>query len=114
MFEEGLIEPILENEIRTPCHLYSGEEAIAVGLCTALSRDDYVFGNHRSHGHFLAKVGSMKQMPAEIGPPINSRKDAQNTQNGTLYRGRSVKPDSILATEADTMNKVIYCVGTLE
>jgi len=66
MFEEGLIEPILQNEIRTPCHLYSGEEGIAVGLCSALSRDDYIFGNHRSHGHFLAKGGSMKEMVAEI------------------------------------------------
>jgi len=56
MFEEDLVEPILQNEIRTPCHLYSGEEGVAVGLCAALSRDDYIFGNHRSHGHFLAKA----------------------------------------------------------
>ena len=47
--EESLVEPILKGEICTPCHLYSGEEGIAVGLCTALSKDDYVFGNHRSH-----------------------------------------------------------------
>ncbi|MDT8272267.1 MAG: thiamine pyrophosphate-dependent dehydrogenase E1 component subunit alpha [Desulfomonilia bacterium] len=66
MFEESLVEPILNGEIRTPCHLYSGQEAVAVGLCSALSRGDYVFGNHRSHGHFLAKGGSMKAMAAEI------------------------------------------------
>jgi TPP-dependent pyruvate/acetoin dehydrogenase alpha subunit len=65
-FEEGLIEPILKKEIQTPCHLYSGEEGVAVGLCAALSRDDYIFGNHRSHGHFLAKGGDMKEMVAEI------------------------------------------------
>ncbi|MGA2363185.1 MAG: thiamine pyrophosphate-dependent dehydrogenase E1 component subunit alpha [Candidatus Aminicenantales bacterium] len=64
--EEGLVGPILSGEVRTPCHLYSGEEAIAVGLCSALFRDDYIFGNHRSHGHFLAKGGSMKAMVAEI------------------------------------------------
>jgi TPP-dependent pyruvate/acetoin dehydrogenase alpha subunit len=66
MFEEGLVEPILQNEIRTPCHLYSGEGGIAVGLCAALSRDDYIFGNHRSHGHFLAKGGSMKEILADF------------------------------------------------
>jgi len=64
--EESFVGPILNREVCTPCHLYSGEEAVAVGLCSALSRDDYVFGNHRSHGHFLAKGGSMKKMAAEI------------------------------------------------
>jgi pyruvate dehydrogenase E1 component alpha subunit len=64
--EESFVEPILNREVYTPCHLYSGEEAVATGLCSALSTDDYIFGNHRSHGHFLAKGGSMKEMAAEI------------------------------------------------
>jgi len=64
--EESLVEHILSGEIQTPCHLYSGQEAIAAGLCAALSRSDYIFGNHRSHGHFLAKGGSLKAMVAEI------------------------------------------------
>lgn len=64
--EESLVEPIVNNEIVCPCHLYSGEEAIAAGICASLKNDDYVFGNHRSHGHFLAKGGSMKEMVAEI------------------------------------------------
>ncbi|MEW6668920.1 MAG: thiamine pyrophosphate-dependent dehydrogenase E1 component subunit alpha [Thermodesulfobacteriota bacterium] len=64
--EESLVDPILSGEIRTPCHLYCGQEAVAVGLCRALSESDYVFGNHRSHGHFLAKGGDLKTMVAEI------------------------------------------------
>ena len=64
--EESLVEPILRGDICTPCHLYSGEEAIATGVCAALSKDDYVFGNHRSHGHYLAKGGSLQTMIAEI------------------------------------------------
>ena len=64
--EESLIEPILNGEIKTPCHLYSGEEAIAVGICAALERDDYIFGNHRSHGHYIAKGGDLKKLVAEI------------------------------------------------
>jgi TPP-dependent pyruvate/acetoin dehydrogenase alpha subunit len=64
--EESFVEPILAGEIRTPCHLYSGQEAIAVGICAALTDRDYIFGSHRSHGHFLAKGGSMREMAAEI------------------------------------------------
>ena len=64
--EESLIEPIINGEIQCPVHLYSGEEAVATGVCLALSKEDMVFGNHRSHGHFLAKGGSMAEMIAEI------------------------------------------------
>jgi TPP-dependent pyruvate/acetoin dehydrogenase alpha subunit len=64
--EEALVEPILRGQIRCPCHLYSGQEAIAAGVCACLSDEDYIFGGHRSHGHFLAKGGSMKEMVAEI------------------------------------------------
>lgn len=65
-FEEGLIDFIRNGDIRTPCHLCSGQEAVAAGLCAALKKSDYVFGNHRSHGHFLAKGGSMKALAAEV------------------------------------------------
>jgi pyruvate dehydrogenase E1 component alpha subunit len=64
--EESLVEPILNGEICCPCHLYSGQEAIAAGICASLSQDDYVFGTHRSHGHYLAKGGAMAEMVAEI------------------------------------------------
>ncbi|MBN1183209.1 MAG: pyruvate dehydrogenase (acetyl-transferring) E1 component subunit alpha, partial [Bacteroidales bacterium] len=64
--EESLVDPIIKGEIKTPVHLYSGEEAIASGLCAVLKNDDYIFGNHRSHGHYLAKGGDMGKMIAEI------------------------------------------------
>ncbi len=64
--EESLVELIQHGVIKTPCHLYNGEEAVAVGVCAALSRHDVVFGNHRSHGHYLAKGGSMNELVAEI------------------------------------------------
>ena len=53
--EEGFVEPILTGEVRCPVHLYSGEEAIAVGVCAALGDREYIFGSHRSHGEILAK-----------------------------------------------------------
>ncbi len=64
--EESLVEPILKEEVRCPVHLYCGEEAIATGVCAALSETDYIFGTHRSHGHYLAKGGSLKGLISEI------------------------------------------------
>jgi pyruvate dehydrogenase E1 component alpha subunit len=64
--EESLVDPIISGEIRTPCHLCSGQEAIAVGVCAALSKEDYIFGTHRSHGHYIAKGGRIDEMVAEI------------------------------------------------
>jgi len=64
--EESLVEPISKGEVRCPVHLCSGQEAIAVGVCAALRTTDYVFGTHRSHGHYLAKGGDLKALIAEI------------------------------------------------
>ena len=66
LFEERAAELVEAGEIKTPCHLYIGQEAIAVGVCAALERDDYVWGGHRSHGHYLAKGGDLRAMMAEL------------------------------------------------
>src|SRR5258706_410551 len=47
-------------------HLYSGQEAVAVGVCEALRKDDYVTSTHRGHGHCLAKGASIDLMFAEL------------------------------------------------
>ena len=64
--EEAFVEPITSGEILCPVHLYSGQEAIAVGVCAELRREDVVFGTHRSHGHYLAKGGDLKALVAEV------------------------------------------------
>lgn len=64
--EESLVVPITKGEVKCPCHLCSGQEAIAVGVCANLDKDDYVFGTHRSHGHYIAKGGEMSELIAEI------------------------------------------------
>lgn len=64
--EESFVEPILNGEVRCPVHLYTGQEAIATGVCAALTENDYVFGSHRSHGHYLAKGGDMRELVGEI------------------------------------------------
>lgn len=47
-------------------HLYIGQEAVAVGACAALNDSDYIAGNHRSHGHPIAKGANLKKAMAEI------------------------------------------------
>jgi pyruvate dehydrogenase E1 component alpha subunit len=64
--EESFVAPINDGTVRCPVHLYSGEEAIAVGIGSVLTQKDYVFGTHRSHGHYLAKGGDLNAMVAEI------------------------------------------------
>lgn len=66
VFEERTAELVEAGEIRTPCHLYIGQEAVAVGVCSALSAPDYVWGAHRSHGHYLAKGGDLRALMAEL------------------------------------------------
>jgi pyruvate dehydrogenase E1 component alpha subunit len=65
-FEEVIGDCAAAGEFRGPTHLYIGQEAVAVGVCQALRRDDYVFGGHRSHGHYLAKGGDLNALAAEI------------------------------------------------
>jgi hypothetical protein len=47
-------------------HLYSGQEAVAVGVCEALERTDYITSTHRGHGHCLAKGAQVDNMFAEL------------------------------------------------
>ena len=64
--EESFVEPIMKGAIRTPVHLCTGQEAVAAGVCAALSKGDSVWGNHRSHGHYLARGGNLEELVAEI------------------------------------------------
>jgi TPP-dependent pyruvate/acetoin dehydrogenase alpha subunit len=64
--EERLATLIEAGEIKTPCHLCIGQEAIATGVCAALIDGDYVWGGHRSHGHYLARGGDLTSLVAEI------------------------------------------------
>jgi len=55
LVEETLVQEYPAQQIRTPVHLYVGQEAIAAGISLHLNDGDYVVSNHRSHGHSIAK-----------------------------------------------------------
>jgi len=64
--EETLAELYPSGEMRTPTHFSIGQEAVAVGVCGALRRDDVVYSGHRCHAHYLAKGGDLRGMVAEL------------------------------------------------
>lgn len=65
-YEEKIVELYGEQEMKTPVHLYLGEEAVAAAICESLDTDDLIFSNHRSHGHYLAKGGDMTRLTDEL------------------------------------------------
>src|SRR5690242_9269975 len=66
LFEEQVNQLYLGAKMPGLAHLYIGEEAVAVGVCQALRRDDYITSTHRGHGHCLAKGASVDLMFAEL------------------------------------------------
>ena len=65
-FEERVNELYMQGRIPSTLHLCVGQEAVAVGVCTALREDDYVLSTHRPHGHALAKGVEPKNLMAEL------------------------------------------------
>ncbi len=65
-FEEKVVELFAQGKIPGFVHSYIGEEAVAVGACSALEPTDYITSTHRGHGHLIAKGGDLKYMMAEL------------------------------------------------
>jgi len=65
-FEEKVAEMYSRGKITGFCHLYAGEEAVAVGAISALTNKDYVVSTYREHGHCLAKGASARAVMAEL------------------------------------------------
>ena len=66
LFEEQVNDLYTRALMPGLAHLYIGEEAVAVGICAALQRDDYITSTHRGHGHCLAKGAAPDRMFAEL------------------------------------------------
>ncbi|MFB0543858.1 MAG: thiamine pyrophosphate-dependent dehydrogenase E1 component subunit alpha, partial [Candidatus Bathyarchaeia archaeon] len=65
-FEEGIADLYHRGEVPSSAHLYIGQEAVAVGVCSNLRREDYILTTHRGHAHNIAKGVSMRRLAAEI------------------------------------------------
>jgi len=65
-FEEQVHELYKGAKMPGLAHLYVGQEGVAVGVCEALRRDDFITSTHRGHGHCLAKGATVNRMFAEL------------------------------------------------
>jgi pyruvate dehydrogenase E1 component alpha subunit len=65
-FDEMAADLAREGEIVSAVHEYTGQEAVAVGVCSALGPDDVITSTYRGHGHILAKGGDPARMLAEL------------------------------------------------
>lgn len=66
VFEENVNQLYLSAKMPGLAHLYIGQEAVAVGVCESLRREDYITSTHRGHGHCLAKGAQVDRMFAEL------------------------------------------------
>jgi len=66
VFEEHANDLYLSGKMPGLTHLYSGQEAVAVGVCETLDRSDYITSTHRGHGHCVAKGARLDLMFAEL------------------------------------------------
>ena len=65
-FEDNANQLYLSAKMPGLTHMYSGEEAVAVGICEALTDDDKITSTHRGHGHCVAKGADFRQMFCEL------------------------------------------------
>jgi pyruvate dehydrogenase E1 component alpha subunit len=69
--EEEIERRYHQDQMKTPIHLVIGQEAAAVGCCSALRRADLVYTSHRTHGAYLAKGGDLVRMLCEMHCRVN-------------------------------------------
>ena len=65
-FEDNANQLYLSAKMPGLTHMYSGQEAVAVGVCEALEDSDYITSTHRGHGHCVAKGAEFKEMFCEL------------------------------------------------
>lgn len=107
MFEEEVAQACLEKKVICPAHLYTGQEAVAAGVCAALRRDDYAFGTHRGHGLYIAKGGDLKRLMAEI---FGRETGCSRGKGGSMH---VVAPEvGILGTSSVVAGIIPLAVGT--
>ena len=107
-FEERVAELLSpEPEIMCPVHLYTGQEAVATGVCANLRKDDYVFSTHRSHGHYIAKGGDIKTLMAELYGRVTG---CSKGRGGSMHLA---SPDvGLLGSSAIVAGTIPLAVGT--
>ena len=106
-FEEKIVEVYGDQDMKTPVHLYIGQEAIAAGICHHLRKDDYLFTTHRGHGHCLAKGVEARRLYAEFYGRIDG---CCKGRGGSMHAADPQR--GILGTSAIVGGGIPLAVGT--
>jgi len=119
-FELKCMDLYRQGFIRGYLHPYLGEEAIAAGVCAAISRDDFIVSTHRGHGHCISKGGDFKRMVAEImgkatgyckglggSMHIFSKEDNNLGANGIVGAGLSLGAGAAMGIKVKKEKKVV-------
>jgi len=80
--EENFAKEYKKNKILSFLHLCIGQEASAVGVAMATSKEDVFFGNHRSHGHYVAKGGNVEKLIYEC---FGDKRGSVNAKGGSMH-----------------------------
>lgn len=96
--EEEICERYSEQQMRCPTHLSIGQEAISVGVCHHLQKEDQVFSTHRSHAAYLAKGGSLEKMALELHGKIGGCQDGRGGSMHLNDRDANVMSIPIVAS----------------
>ncbi len=105
-FEEKIISVYHFQDMKTPVHLYIGEEAVAAAVCANLRKDDYALSTHRNHGHYIAKGVDINVLMAEL---YGKEAGCSKGKGGSMH---PVFPEfGILGTSAIVGGSVPIAVG---
>lgn len=99
--EYRIAEGSRSGEFKTPIHLGVGQEAIAVMVAQSIVKGDLVFGNHRSHAHYLALGGNPRKLFAEI---LGKESGCSGGRGGSMH---------IKAPEVGFMGSMPIVAGTI-
>lgn len=81
-FEEWVVTLVNTGEIAGATHEYTGQEAVAVGVCSELATVDVITSTHRGHGHLIAKGASVDAMMAEL---LGRRTGLNRGRGGSMH-----------------------------
>jgi len=103
-------------------HSYVGQEAVAVGACSAIREDDYITSTHRGHGHLIAKGAELSKMMAELWGKITGYNKGKGGSmhiadyelgilgaNGIVGGGIPIATGAGLSIKIDGLDKVVLC-----
>jgi len=121
-FESKILSLFDVQKVYGTTHVYIGQEAVAVGACAALTKQDYITSTHRGHGHYIAKGGDIKVIMSELfGKETGCCKGRGGTQhmsdlkighlgsNGITGGGIPIATGAGFAIKYKKKNNVVVC-----